>query len=79
MSLYNYTEDDKEISIFMEYCNDPRYFEEQLTEKHKEIKDETELKKYVRDILIGLKYIHDLNIIHTDMKPHNILIHREDG
>ena len=35
----------------------------------KEIKDENELRVYVKDLFEGLKYLHDKNIIHADMKP----------
>lgn len=53
----------------MENCNDAKFFENQLENKKKEIKDENELRMFVKDILQGLKYMHDKNIIHADMKP----------
>lgn len=74
MSIVEYTESQDEIIIFMENCNDAKFFETQLEEKKKEIKDENELRMYVKDILEGLKYMHDKNIIHADMKPGNLLI-----
>lgn len=30
----------------------------------------------VHQILLGLQFIHSQNVIHADMKPHNLLIHR---
>ena len=69
MSIIEYTESQDEIILYMEYCNNARYFEIMLEEKHKEIKDENELKLYIKDIFVGLKYLHDKNIIHADMKP----------
>jgi serine/threonine protein kinase len=79
VSLWNYTENEQEITIYMEFCNEAKFFETRLIEQHKELKDEGELKDFVYQILIGLKFIHDHNIIHADMKPHNILLHRPTG
>lgn len=36
--------------------------------------DENEFLKYFSQVLIGLIYIHDLNLVHADIKPSNILI-----
>lgn len=46
MQLYNYTETESDIVLFIEYCNDAKYFETQLEENKKEIKDEVKLKNY---------------------------------
>jgi serine/threonine protein kinase len=36
-------------------------------------------KTYTRGILLGLKYLHELGVIHRDIKPDNILIARDGG
>ena len=36
-------------------------------------------KQIVQDILRGLFHLHDQKIIHRDMKPGNILMHKEEG
>jgi serine/threonine protein kinase len=52
------------------------YLENKLETRKKEIKNETKLKNYARDILTALKVIHDAGIVHSDMKLANILLHR---
>ncbi|CAN8254989.1 unnamed protein product [Cochlearia groenlandica] len=39
---------------------------------------ETHVKFYARDVLSGLAYIHDRNIIHCDIKPDNLLLSPTD-
>ncbi|EFC47949.1 NPK1-related protein kinase [Naegleria gruberi] len=41
--------------------------------------DESVVRQYTRQILFGLKYLHDKNIIHRDIKGGNILIETKSG
>ena len=55
---YDYFEDEKDIVMLMEYCNDAKYFENKIENRHTEIKNEDKLRQYSMDMLVGLEYIH---------------------
>ena len=57
----------------MEYCSGGACFS-----KNEPCLPESTCIAYMRDIVMGLEYIHAHNIIHHDLKPDNILI-GEDG
>lgn len=38
----------------------------------------SDLKKYFKQILSGVEYLHSLDIIHTDLKPSNMLVSNDD-
>jgi len=74
VKVYDYFEDEKDITILMEYCNDAGYFENKIGNDNKIIKNEEKLRSYSMDILTALDYIHRSNVIHADMKLSNILM-----
>jgi len=43
VKLHEYTENDKEFVLFMEYCNDANYFEEKLVNRLTPIKNPDKL------------------------------------
>ncbi len=61
-------------SVF-EFCD--KNLEDVLKELEKGPKKHLELcdiKRYIKEILNGLKHMHELRIVHRDLKPENILI-----
>ena len=62
---------DDEIEILLEFCNGGSI--KQLLEKFDAF-DEKLIKLYTKQILEGLIYLHDKNIIHRNLKNSNILV-----
>ncbi len=66
--------------IFLEYC--PKgdlntFVKNELRVNHKI--DSGQILTWMRDMTRGLKHLHELQIAHMDIKPHNILLYEEKG
>ena len=73
----SYLDKDKFL-ILMEYCagqNLKDFIDEKI--KNNELIEEEILYNIIKQICVGLKEIHDKNIIHRDIKPENIFINEK--
>ncbi|KAF3551254.1 hypothetical protein DY000_02008197 [Brassica cretica] len=59
-------------NLILEYCS-CKTIANLIEDNHGELL-ESEVKVFARDVLSGLTYIHDRNIIHCDIKPDNLLL-----
>jgi serine/threonine protein kinase len=65
------------IYIVMEYCNNETLFE-YIKENYKYTVDkEKNVLKIINQIKNAFEYLYELNIFHRDLKPKNILIHKQ--
>jgi serine/threonine protein kinase len=74
-----WTENDSEYILVMEYMNDADYFKEKIETTLNPIKHEEKIKSYMNDILEALAYLHEKGIVHGDIKLENMLINRSEG
>jgi serine/threonine protein kinase len=70
----DYFEEDTKVFLVTEYCSKGDLFE-MINE---EIFTEYIARRYIEQILNGVKYMHDRNMCHLDMKPENIFIDEND-
>ena len=76
VKLIDYSENEDQITLYMEYINGSNYLQHKLEERHREIKNESKIKRFAKSVLTGLRKMHEMNIIHADLKIHNILVSR---
>ena len=68
--------DEEVFYIVMDYCNGGDLFDH-IMDNGKFESNEAAAAKMVRQIISGLKHLHEHNICHRDIKPENIIIDRE--
>lgn len=73
VKYYNSNETDQHFKIFFEYCEGGSIA--RLLEKYRNF-NACIIRKYLREMLEGLEYLHAHNIIHRDIKGANILVDR---
>ena len=64
VKLYEYTENDQEFVLFMEYCNDANYFDDKLVEVSPTIKKQThyrlrQLAPFPRELFSEIVYLRE--------------------
>ncbi|ESQ37436.1 hypothetical protein EUTSA_v10003065mg [Eutrema salsugineum] len=61
-----------QYNLILEYCSG-QCIADLIEDNHGRL-FESDVKLFARDVLSGLSYIHDRNIIHCDIKPDNLLL-----
>lgn len=77
VKLYEVINDPNEDRLFlvMEYMENGAV---QKDSRNLESLPEAIVRKYLRDVLAGLEYLHTQRVIHRDLKPENLLV-AQDG
>lgn len=71
VKLYDVYQTSNNMYIITQICEDGDFYH--FLQRNKKI-DEEEAKKYLKQIMKGIKYLHLNGIIHRDLKPANILM-----
>jgi serine/threonine protein kinase len=69
ISLLNYSITDKHIYLVMEFCDGGT-----VGDKIGKLTTESQVKEIVKQIIDGMVYLQNKNILHRDIKPANILV-----
>ena len=71
--------DKNSFNIIMEFCDglDLRKLLEEYKNKNKHL-DEKIIYNYIFELCLGLKEIHNNNLIHRDLKPENIFLNKDN-
>ncbi|XP_054161595.1 twitchin-like isoform X2 [Oppia nitens] len=75
--LHDAFEDDDEMVLIYEFMSGGELFERITDEGYK--MSESEAQHYVRQIIEGVKHMHEKNIIHLDLKPENIMCQKKSS
>ena len=75
--LHDAFEDDDEMVLIYEFMSGGELFERITDEGYK--MSESEAQNYVRQIIEGVKHMHEKNIIHLDLKPENIMCQKKNS
>lgn len=69
------------IYVILEYCNGgdlaTKFRDYNKKQQLHDGLDEETVKYLAKQIVDGLKYMHDRNVVHRDLKPQNILLHSD--
>ena len=70
VKLFEVFEDVKNVYLLMELCTGGEMFDRIINAGHF---SEKQAATYVKQILLGVNYLHGKNIMHRDLKPENLL------
>ncbi|XP_073843024.1 myosin light chain kinase, smooth muscle-like [Musca autumnalis] len=71
INLHVAFEDDDEMVLILEFLSGGELFERITADDYQ--MSEAEVIHYMRQICEGVKYMHEKNIVHLDIKPENIM------
>jgi len=73
-TLVNYLEDNQELYLIQEFIDG----EDLEIEICKNIWTEKEVIKFLQEVLLVLKFVHEKKVIHRDLKPSNLIRRKSD-
>jgi len=77
MKLIGAFESAKEVILVMKYLDGGELFERVIAEDF--ILTESDCRIFMRQITLGVEYLHDNHVVHLDMKPENVVCVERNG
>lgn len=77
IQLHDAFEEDDEMVLIYEFLSGGELFERITDDNYR--MTEAEAANYMRQIIEGIKHMHEKNIIHLDIKPENIMCQKRDS
>ncbi|KAI8598271.1 kinase-like domain-containing protein [Dissophora ornata] len=80
VKLYEVLDDASNDSMYMvfEWCEKGVLMPVSLTEKYENVFKDEECRDIFQQMILGIEYLHEHDIIHRDIKPDNLLRSRDD-
>eukprot|EP01083_Nonionella_stella_P269426 911572_1 len=78
VKLYDIFETTHHLYLVIEYCKGGELFDELINCTPKGWFSERETSQIIRQIALGIKYMHSKNIVHRDLKLENIIFDKEN-
>lgn len=78
IKFYNWYKNDNVYYLLMEYCNMGDAYNFIKSKSNKNKRNSSLIKEFILQIVDSLYYLHDNNIIHRDIKLHNVLLSEEN-
>jgi calcium/calmodulin-dependent protein kinase I len=75
VELYDFYSESTRLCLVIELLNGGELFDRIIKRK---AYNESVARDAIRNVFIGLKYMHDINIAHRDLKPENLLLAKKD-
>ena len=75
IQLHKYFEDGEYVYLVLEKCN--LALDSYLKDGNRTRLDETEARKYMKQIIDGLLYLHKYNLLHRDVSLRNLLLTKD--
>ncbi|CAD8110741.1 unnamed protein product [Paramecium primaurelia] len=70
VKMFGNFQDNEYVYLITEYCEKGNLYQKQFSKEN--------IKQIIKQILLGIKYLHSMGIMHRDIKPENIYLTSDD-
>eukprot|EP01135_Chromosphaera_perkinsii_P005335 Nk52_evm16s343 gene=Nk52_evmTU16s343 len=74
IKLYDHYETERYLYLVTELASDGDLFDRVVSKKKRKALSEKDASHLIKQLVLGVEYLHRQNVVHRDLKPENILI-----